>query len=101
MEHYYKRTTGYSDVQDLLQWNRRVRDLDGARRLRRPPRAAQVKVEGGGTQKHGAAALVPGAYQAPPATRASADNGGRASLVRPLLLDKAPPCSPPESQRGS
>ena len=74
---------------------------DGARRLRRPPRAAQVKVEGGGTQKHGAAALVPGAYQAPPATRASADNGGRASLVRPLLLDKAPPCSPPESQRGS
>jgi len=70
VDHYARRTTGYSEVQDLLQWNRRV------------------KVEGGGKQKHGSAALVPGAYQPPPRTRKSADNGGRPSLVRPLLVDK-------------
>ena len=76
--------------------------------------SSQVKVEGGGKQKHGAAALVPGAYQPPPrtsqqlpGTRKSADNGGRVSLVRPLLMDKAisasalptPQPSQPPSQR--
>lgn len=78
IDHYHKRTTGYSDVQDLLQWNRRV------------------KVEGDGKekQKYGTAALIPGGYyQPPPKMRRSANNGGRESLVRPLLMDKAPPVS--------